>query len=185
MGLQTEYSKANLCCFLFQLFKGSSQDIDMNVEFVNPFLSSLVNVISTMAMLELKPLKPRLKKDEVARGDVSGLIGMVGPQTKGSFSVSFEEGLALEIMSRMLGEKPDGINEEVTDMVGEITNMVTGGAKKLLAEKGYDFDMATPMVVSGKGHTITHKSDGPIVIMPFEAESGSAHIEICFDKVAN
>ncbi|EWH08203.1 hypothetical protein DS2_18578 [Catenovulum agarivorans DS-2] len=155
----------------------------MNVEFVNPFLSSLVNVISTMAMLELKPQKPRLKKDEVARGDVSGLIGMVGPQTKGSFSVSFEEGLALEIMSRMLGEKPDGINEEVTDMVGEITNMVTGGAKKLLAEKGYDFDMATPMVVSGKGHTIAHKSDGPIVIMPFEAEAGSAHIEICFDKV--
>lgn len=157
----------------------------MNVEFINPFLSSLVNVVSTMAMLELKPQKPRIKKDEVARGDVSGLIGMVGPQTKGSLSVSFEAGLALDIMQRMLGEKPDTINEEVTDMVGEITNMVTGGAKKLLAEKGYDFDMATPIVVSGKGHTINHKADGTIIIMPFEAEAGKVHIEICFDKVAS
>ncbi|NTS77821.1 chemotaxis protein CheX [Catenovulum sp. SM1970] len=156
----------------------------MNANFVNPFLSSLLNVLSTMAMLDLKPGKPRLKRDEIARGDVSGLIGMVGPQTKGSFSITFDESLALEIMSRMLGEKPDYINEEVTDMVGEITNMVAGGAKRLLGEKGFEFDMATPMVVAGKGHTIAHKSEGGLVLMPFTAEAGSAHIEICFDKTS-
>ena len=154
----------------------------MNVEFVNPFLTSLMNVLSTMANLELSPGKPNVKKDEVARGDVSGLIGMVGPQTKGSFSITFEEGLALEIMSRMLGERPTSINEEVTDMVGEITNMVTGGAKRILGEKGYDFDMATPMVVSGANHSISHKADGPKIIMPFQSPYGMASIEICFSK---
>lgn len=154
----------------------------MNVEFVNPFLNSLLNVLSTMAMLELKPGKPKLKADEVARGDISGLIGMVSEQTKGSFSISFEESLALEIMHRMLGERPEKLNEDVSDMVGEITNMVTGGAKKLLAEKGYEFNMATPIVVSGKDHTIAHKSDGPKIVMPFETEYGKANIEICFDK---
>lgn len=122
----------------------------MNVEFINPFLASLMNVLSTMAQTQLKPGKPRIKTDEIACGDVSGLIGMVGPQTRGSFSITFDEGLALTIMERMLGERPDDINEEVTDMVGEITNMVTGGAKNLLGEKGYDFAMATPIVVSGK-----------------------------------
>jgi len=108
----------------------------MNVEFINPFLSSLINVLSTMAQTQLKPGKPRIKTDEIACGDVSGLIGMVGPQTRGSFSITFDEGLALTIMERMLGERPDTIDEEVTDMVGEITNMVTGGAKNLLGEKG-------------------------------------------------
>ncbi len=154
----------------------------MNVEFVNPFLTSLMNVLSTMATLDLKPGKPKLKKDELARGDVSGLIGMVGPQTKGSFAISFDENLALEIMARMLGERPTAINEEVTDMVGEITNMVTGGAKNLLGEKGYEFEMATPVVVAGPGHTISHKSDGPKMLMPFESPHGNACIEICFDK---
>ena len=101
----------------------------MKVDFINPFLSSMLNVMSTMAQTELTPEKPRLKKNEVAKGDVSGLIGMVSDQAKGSLSITFEANLALEVMNRMLGESPDEINEEVTDMVGEITNMVTGGCK--------------------------------------------------------
>ncbi len=155
----------------------------MNVEFINPFISSLLNVLATMAQTELKPGKPKIKKSEVAQGDVSGLIGMVGPQTKGSLSITFDGELALTIMERMLGERPDAVNEEVTDMVGEITNMVAGGAKNLLGDKGYEFDMATPIVVSGKDHTITHKCEGPKIIMPFSSEQGSAHIEVCFDKL--
>ena len=108
---------------------------------------------------------------------------MVGPQTRGSMSITFDEALALEIMQNMLGERPNGLNEEVTDMVGEITNMVAGGAKNLLDQKGYDFDMATPIVVSGKEHTISHQFDGPKIMIPFTNPNGRAVIEICFDKV--
>ena len=35
----------------------------MNVEFINPFLASLMNVLSTMAQTQLKPGKPRIKTD--------------------------------------------------------------------------------------------------------------------------
>ena len=154
----------------------------MNVEFINPFLSSLVNVLTTMANTTIVPGQPRIKKDEVARGDVSGLIGMVSPQTKGSFSITFEESLAVEIMFRMLGERPKGITPDVTDMVGEITNMVTGGAKRILGDKGYEFSMASPIVVSGKAHTITHKCEGPTILMPFNSGFGKVHIEVSFDK---
>jgi chemotaxis protein CheX len=153
----------------------------MNVEFINPFIGALLNVVSTMGHTELISEKPRVKKDDVSMGDVSGLIGMVGPQTKGSLSITFEKSLALRIMQRMLGEKVKEIDEDVIDMVGEITNMVTGGAKKELSKKGYDFDMATPVVVSGKNHTIDHKHDGHIIIIPFGSDSGKAFIEICFD----
>ena len=154
----------------------------MNVEYVNPFLSSLVNVLSTMANTKIVPGQPRIKKNEIANGDVSGLIGMVGPTMKGSFSVSFDESLAIEIMFRMLGERPTKIDADVTDMVGEITNMVTGGAKRMLGEKGYEFTMATPIIVSGKNHTITHRCEGPTILMPFTSEFGNVHIEVTFDK---
>ncbi|MDA8621328.1 chemotaxis protein CheX [Psychrosphaera sp.] len=153
----------------------------MNVEFINPFLSSLMNVLETMAMTKLVPGKPSLKKEEVSRGDVSGIIGMASPQTKGSLSVTFEESLALSIMEKMLGERPDTINEEVTDMVGEITNMVTGGAKNMLGDKGYDFNMATPTIVSGKNHTISHQCESSTLIIPFTSENGKAYIEVSFD----
>ncbi|MDX2369632.1 MAG: chemotaxis protein CheX [Colwellia sp.] len=153
----------------------------MKVEFINPFLSSLLNVMSTMAKMELIPEKPKLKKDNVAHGDVSGLIGMVSPETKGSLSITFDTPLALATMKGMVGEAPDEVNEEITDLVGEITNMVTGGAKRLLSEKGFEFDMATPVVVSGKNHTIHHKSKGPIVIISLRGDAGRAYIEFSFD----
>ena len=154
----------------------------MNVEFINPFLSSMLNVMSTMAQMELIPEKPRLKKNEVALGDVSGLIGMVSPQASGSLSITFEGGLALATMKKMVGEAPDEVNEEIIDLVGEITNMVTGGAKRMLSEKGIEFDMATPMVVSGANHSIHHKAKGPIVIIPLKNELGRAYIEFSFDE---
>ncbi|QOL25932.1 chemotaxis protein CheX [Thalassotalea sp. LPB0316] len=153
----------------------------MNVEFINPFLSSMLNVMSTMAQMELTPEKPKLKDGDIAKGDVSGLIGMVSDQAKGSLSITFEASLAIATMKKMVGEGPDKVDEEVIDLVGEITNMVTGGAKRILSEKGFEFDMATPMVVSGKDHTINHKADGPVVIIPLKSEFGRAYIEFSFD----
>ena len=44
----------------------------MNVEFVNPFINGLLNVMETMAQTTLKPGKPKRKQSDVAQGDVSG-----------------------------------------------------------------------------------------------------------------
>jgi chemotaxis protein CheX len=114
---------------------------------VNPFINGLLNTLSMMAQTELRAGKPKLKDDAVARGDVSGVIGMVGSQVQGSLSITFEENLALHVMEKMLGEKVTELNHEVADMVGEITNMICGSAKGELSEKGYEFNMATPAVV--------------------------------------
>ncbi|MDC0602131.1 chemotaxis protein CheX [Aliiglaciecola sp.] len=154
----------------------------MNVAFINPFIAALTNVLKTMAQTELKPGKPSKKSDTKARGDVSGMIGLVGEELQGSLSITFEQGLAFEIMNRMLGEKPAELDDEVSDMVGEIANMVCGGAKQALAEQGHEFGMATPIVVSGKDHSINHLVDGPKMIMPFTNEFGNAYLEICFNK---
>ena len=42
----------------------------MRAEFVNPFLASLMNVLKTMASLELKPQKPRIKKDIIIKMNI-------------------------------------------------------------------------------------------------------------------
>ncbi|MEO9944960.1 MAG: chemotaxis protein CheX [Paraglaciecola sp.] len=154
----------------------------MNAEFINPFVAALLNVLKTMAQVELVPGKPRKKTDEKAGGDVSGLIGMVGDNIQGSLSISFEESLVFEIMEKMLGEKPESIDSDVKDMVGEITNMICGGAKSDLDQKGFDFGMATPIVVSGKNHSVDHQVDGKKMVMPFSHPSGKLYLEMCFNK---
>lgn len=154
----------------------------MNVEFVNPVLISIVNVLSTMAKVDAKPGRPAVKQGEVSRGDVTGIIGMTGDKIRGSIAISFPEAVILDIAKRMLNEESAGIDATVTDLVGEITNMVSGGAKKLLGDKGYDFDMALPTVVSGKNHVVDHKSRGVKIVLPFAVDKGVFFVEICFES---
>lgn len=154
----------------------------MDQNFLSPFIDSISNVLSTMAKLKADAGAPYIKEDEKAHGDVTGLISMTGEKAKGTFAITFTEKVILEITRRMIGEEVDKIDETVNDMVGEITNMTSGGSKKLLSEKGYRFDMAIPTVISGKAHVIRHKSKAPVTIIPFDTEAGSFFVEICFEE---
>ena len=153
----------------------------MKVEFINPFLESIVNVLATMADVQVTHDKPQRKENDTAYGDVTGVIGMASAQVKGSLAITFTSEAIFDISKRMLGEEVTEINGTVTDLVGEITNMVTGGAKRVLDEQGYDFDMAIPAVVSGKNHKISHKSNGMTLVVPFTTGAGKFFVEICFE----
>ncbi len=154
----------------------------MKVEIINPFLEAVSNVLGTMAMLQSQPGKPSLKKDATAQGDVSGIIGMSGKNVAGSMAISFPKQVVFAMVKRMLGDDITEIDETVTDLVGEVTNMVAGGAKNKLMENGYDIGMATPVIVTGEGHQIKHKANGNKIILPFKTEVGDFYVEICFEE---
>jgi chemotaxis protein CheX len=154
----------------------------MKDEFINPFVTSVIHVLSVMATLEAKAGSPATKSDEVARGNVTGIIGMTGEKARGTVAINFTGPVVSEIAQRMLGEEVTEIDEMVTDMVGELTNMVSGGAKKLLSEAGYRFDSAIPTMISGTDHIIQHKSKAPVIIVPFSTEVGDIFIELCFEE---
>jgi len=154
----------------------------MDVRFINPFLNGTVSVLKTMAFIEPEHGKPYLKKDSIARGDVSGIIGLTGAVT-GSMALSFSEGAILKIVSNMLGEEIKEVNGDITDAVGEITNMVSGVARKELESIGLTVSAAIPTVVSGKSHSIKHILSGPSVVIPFETEEGSFVVDVCMSEI--
>ena len=133
-----------------------------------------------MAMLASVPGKPALKKGASAGGEITGIIGMAGDKVKGSFAISFSKPLILQVAENMLGETFSDIDETVIDLVGELTNISTGGAKAKLADDGHNFNMATPVIVSGKDHRIEHSLKGPVITIPFETEYGFFFVEISF-----
>lgn len=152
----------------------------MKAEFINPFLEATVNVLKTMAMITPKAGKPSLKGGSESKGDVSGLIGLTG-LAEGSLAVSFSERCALKIVENMLGESFNEINGQVSDAVGELTNMISGDARARLQKIGYDFTAAIPTVVSGKSHSIRHISNGgPTILLPFNTDDGEFYVEACF-----
>jgi len=88
----------------------------MDVRFINPFLNGTVQVLKTMAFVEPRAGKPFLKKDSLARGDISGIIGLTGA-ARGSLALSFSESSILKIVSNMLGEEIKTLNGDIKDAV--------------------------------------------------------------------
>jgi chemotaxis protein CheX len=82
----------------------------------------------------------------------------------------------------MLGEEIKEINGDITDAVGEITNMVSGSARKELESIGLNILAAIPTVVSGKSHSIKHVLGGPSIIITFEIEEGPFVVDICISE---
>ncbi len=153
----------------------------MDAKLINPFINATLNVLETMAFVKVQSAKPYLKKDDIAKGDVTGVIGLTG-EINGTISVTFDEGSILKIVSNMFGEEVTELNTEVMDAVGELTNMISGQARRELEESGKRFEAAIPSVISGNNHQITHYTDGPKIAIPFTTEGGAFTIEVCFEN---
>ncbi|MDA8403788.1 MAG: chemotaxis protein CheX, partial [Desulfobacteraceae bacterium] len=74
------------------------------------------------------------------------------------------------------------LNHEVSDAVGELVNMISGQARRELEEIGRLFHAAIPTVISGRGHCVTHYTDGPKIAIPFTTDDGSFTIEVCLES---
>lgn len=155
--------------------------IRYDVNFINPFLGATINVLETMAMVQVRPGKPSVKTDRAAVGDVTGLINISG-HAAGTIALTMSEGAILAIVTNMIGEEYRRLNDEVADAVGELTNMISGQARRSLAELGMTFSASTPSVIMGKGHTVNHVGAGPILVIPFETDGGEFSVEVCFTK---
>lgn len=150
----------------------------MRADILNPFLAATGEVFRTMAGLEPRRGTPRLKGSEDACFDVSGVVGLTG-QVQGFVALSFGRSAAFHVVGAFRGEAVAAVDEEVKDAVGELTNMVAGGAKRTLAEAGYDLRISIPSVIVGPGHTISRPRGVPCFEIPFETEAGSFSVELC------
>jgi len=153
----------------------------MDVRFINAFLDGTINVLKTMAFVTPRAGKPFLKKDDTAAGDVSGIIGLTGA-ARGSLALSFSDKCIIKIVNNMLGENFTETNAEVRDAVGEITNMISGDARKRLEANGLVITAAIPTVVFGKSHRINHVMGGPSIIIPFETDEGPFVVDVCLSN---
>lgn len=153
----------------------------MNVEYINPFIEATLNVLKTMSRTEAIPGKPYLKKDQKALGDVSAVIGLTG-EANGTISISFPEQSIAAVVSRMFGEPVSGLEGELADAVGEISNMISGQARQQLEKTGKLLHGAIPSVIVGKNHQISHFTTYPVIAVPFETPEGGFTIEVCIEE---
>lgn len=148
----------------------------MDVRYINPFISSIRDVFKTMADVEVQVLKPTIEL-KGKHADVSGVIGFSG-EVVGACVLCYPKEVACKLASAFAAEELSIEHPDLPDAIGELTNMVAGGAKAQFA--GLSVDISLPTVVIGQQHDITVTgvpSNVPRLIIPCQTDFGTFHLE--------
>jgi chemotaxis protein CheX len=141
---------------------------------------TFVNVVRTTllatARWESVTEKPRLKADLGSEYDVSGIISLSGTYV-GTVVISFHQDTAVKLATAMLQCESAPSTADICDAVGEMANMIAGGAKNEFG--GPDTTISIPSVVMGKGHIISRPSEVPCILVPCKTLHGDFAVEVC------
>ncbi len=147
----------------------------MRAEYINPFIASVSNAFLTMLDCKLRRGTISLKDHNSPKYEISGIVGLSG-KAIGTVVLSLSEAVALKAASTMLMCETTEIDADVVDAVGELTNMVAGGAKAELEQ--YQLMVSLPNVITGRDHEVRFPSDVTPICVPFESEWGPLMLEV-------
>ena len=151
----------------------------MDVKIINPFIMAAQSVFKTMLGIDINLSKPILKTERKSSGDITGIMGLVGDK-QGTITISFREKGAMFVFKTLVGEECSSITPDVVDSIGEITNIISGQARKEFEKAGINLKASIPMVVVGKGVEVSFITTIPIVQLPFSFAIGNGEQEVMY-----
>ncbi len=138
-------------------------------------------VFSTVVMMEVADHFPLKEPVHDFEGSITGMIGLAGTYS-GLISINCPLALALKVTSVMVGSDGDEVANDLNDAIGEITNMLGGCVKLLLAKWGLDVKMSIPTVISGDNYFITSLSDSDCIVVPFTVGEHTMFVGLTLKK---
>jgi len=126
----------------------------MRIEYINPFVEATFEVLSEILKGEnLKRGELFLKRSPTPNYGVSIIIGLTGPAS-GRVLLDMTSDTAKKIISSMSGDEIKDLSDIGKSALGELANMIIGGAITKLYKKGFTFALTPPTVVTGNDYTI-------------------------------
>lgn len=151
----------------------------MDVKYMNPFILAAQTVFKTMLNIEVKMGKPILKTARTTSGEVTGIMGFAGDK-KGTMAISFKREGAIFVFSTLVGDECEGVTPDVVDAIGELTNIISGQARKELEKANLNLKAAIPMVIVGDQIEMNFITKIPIICLPFHFDVKNSHQETMF-----
>ena len=131
-------------------------------------------MVTTKAELQLNAPPPHHAER------VTGSVGFAGENVTGAVYLHLSAAFANQATGAMLGLGPtDPVGEtEVNDVVGEMTNMLTGGLKSWLCDMGLPCAVSTPAIIRGASFEIEAMPDVKRERLVFKCNEESVVAEI-------
>jgi chemotaxis protein CheX len=157
----------------------------MNVQalVVSSIRNSVVQVFATMLSSEIETgeLLVEHSGPETSDGVVS-FIGMAGRWT-GTGSLTCSASTACRISSQMLMTEVGAIDEEVLDVVAELTNMIIGNVKSELERFIGELGLSLPTVVFGRNFRSKTAGTAEWIVQKFHWEGEELQVKMCLTPV--
>lgn len=151
----------------------------MDVNHINAFLEATKAIFDTMLRIPVTFERPELSRERV-KHDISGVIGLSG-DVVGSVVVGFPKETAVRIVSALAGEVLEFGTPDFLDAIGELTNMIAGGAKSKF--DGLRVTIGCPLVITSPDHNVTPPTDAVTISIPCDTPGGRFAIEVAFRSV--
>jgi len=132
-------------------------------------------VFDTMLSMELT------EQDAQAFSESNRIVGSVSlaGSVSGTVNIHVSDAFASQITANMLGMEVDEIDsdEEVHDVIGELSNMIGGDLKSRLCDAGFVCELSIPSITSGNNFNIESKGWAVKEFVCFQYQEHIALIE--------
>ena len=153
----------------------------MDMAYIDSFITSTSKVFETMLNLPVEAGAPGIKMPGTPTHDVSAIIGLSGDM-EGAAILSFPSASAQRIVSLFTGEPLETSHPDFADAIGELVNMIAGGAKALF--KGQKVTITCPSVVIGSEHIVHGRKDVTCVVIPCMCDCGEFAVQVVLRPAA-
>ncbi len=154
------------------------QVLELNEGLVKEINFGVYSTFTSMFGLKPNPEMHFIEQECVAKGDVSGIVGLTQDRVEGALIVSFPQETIFHILGKMYKKEFTEIDKSVKAGVGELTNIIFGVVKTNLNKNGFGFKMAIPNVIIGAQHTSAITNPGMTLVIPFQTESGPFSVRL-------
>ena len=108
---------------------------------------------------------------------LTSVIGFAG-QIRGLLTLRCDHASGLSIAARMLGVQPSLAEPEMSDALGELSNMVAGSFKAKLEQDGHQCMILVPTVISGSDYQLHNVADGLVTRLAGRFDGGTIDISL-------
>jgi chemotaxis protein CheX len=145
-------------------------------DILEPFVEAARDVLAQELGTNVTPGRLSLATGAATTLDVTVVIGITGRLT-GIAVYGMPAEMAKAVVSKMMGEQVDELDDLALSGVAEMGNVITGHATTLLAGMGLVCDISPPMLLLGAGSRLSTMSIQRLVI-PLATEFGTMQAQV-------
>lgn len=150
-------------------------------ELIKKLVTDIFEIFKTMVFIDdISYLPQEIEVSTHYTDSVTAMVGLAGTYN-GIVCLHASKSLALRFTAHMLCMDEEEVDEDMSDALGEIVNMISGSFKRQLSKGGSDIQLSTPSVVTGSDYSFFAGNPGNTLALLLSTAGEEFIISIVLD----